>query len=61
MSREHELTTHFSLSKLRNNPVRNEGIVKIIFRLINEKRVRITQQKHMKNSGALLTSRQPIQ
>ena len=61
MSRKQELTLHFSLSKLRNNPIRNKSIIKIIFRLIHEKRIRITQQKQMKNGGALLTSRQLIQ
>jgi len=54
MRSEYELPFEFHAPDLRYDPIRNKGIVKIILRLIHDKRVDVIEEEKIQDGGTLL-------
>ena len=55
MSREQELTLGLLGSKLLDDALRDECVVKVVFRLIHDQGIGIVQQQQMQDCRALLS------
>ena len=59
--REQELPTGLCLPQFGDDPICDEGIVKVVLRLIHEKGINVLKQQHMQDCGALLTRRELVE